>query len=44
MNVFDCHVNRSPCAGIITEIKYIAGKFINASMDKARKIMMLLSY
>jgi phosphatidylserine decarboxylase len=35
MNVFDCHVNRSPCAGIITEIKYIAGKFINASMDKA---------
>ncbi len=35
MNVFDCHVNRSPCSGSISEIKYIAGKFINASMDKA---------
>ncbi len=35
MNVFDCHVNRSPCAGSISEIKYVAGKFINASFDKA---------
>ena len=35
MNVFDCHVNRSPCSGLISEIKYIPGKFINASMDKA---------
>ena len=35
MNVFDCHVNRSPCSGIISEINYVAGKFINASMDKA---------
>ena len=35
MNVFDCHVNRSPCEGRITEIKYMPGKFINASMDKA---------
>ena len=35
MNVFDCHVNRSPCSGSISEINYIAGKFINASMDKA---------
>ncbi len=35
MNVFDCHVNRSPCSGSISEINYIPGKFINASMDKA---------
>ena len=35
MNVFDCHVNRSPCSGTISEINYVAGKFINASMDKA---------
>ena len=35
MNVFDCHVNRSPCAGTISEIIYKPGKFINASLDKA---------
>ena len=35
MNVFDCHVNRSPCSGKITEILYKPGKFINASLDKA---------
>ena len=35
MNVFDCHVNRSPCSGTISEISYKAGKFINASLDKA---------
>ena len=35
MNVFDCHVNRSPCNGTITEILYKPGKFINASLDKA---------
>jgi len=35
MNIFDCHVNRSPCAGIISEIIYKPGKFINASLDKA---------
>ena len=35
MNVFDCHVNRSPCSGLISEINYVSGKFINASMDKA---------
>ena len=35
MNVFDCHVNRIPCSGEIQEIKYIAGKFLNASLDKA---------
>ena len=35
MNVFDCHVNRIPCSGEIQEIKYVAGKFLNASLDKA---------
>ena len=35
MNVFDCHVNRSPCAGKISEILYKPGKFLNASLDKA---------
>ena len=35
MNVFDCHVNRTPCGGIIEEILYKPGKFLNASLDKA---------
>ena len=35
MNVFDCHVNRSPSSGKIDEILYKPGKFINASLDKA---------
>ena len=35
MNVFDCHVNRSPCSGRISEILYKPGKFFNASLDKA---------
>ena len=35
MNVFDCHVNRTPCSGKVTEILYKPGKFINASLDKA---------
>ena len=35
MNIFDCHVNRSPCEGKISEILYKPGKFLNASLDKA---------
>ena len=35
MNVFDCHVNRSPSNGVIEEIFYKPGKFLNASLDKA---------
>ena len=35
MNVFDCHVNRTPCGGKIEEILYKPGKFVNASLDKA---------
>ncbi len=35
MNVFDCHVNRSPVRGRITQIVYRPGQFINAELDKA---------
>ena len=35
MNVFNCHVNRAPIAGKVTEIAYHHGKFLNASLDKA---------
>ena len=35
MDVFDCHVNRSPCSGKVTDILYKPGKFFNASLDKA---------
>mgnify|MGYP006095443543 CR=1 FL=1 len=35
MNIFDCHVNRTPCSGTVEEILYKPGKFFNASLDKA---------
>ncbi len=35
MNVFDCHVNRTPCSGTVEDILYKPGKFLNASLDKA---------
>ena len=35
MNIFDCHVNRTPCSGKINDIFYMSGKFLNASLDKA---------
>ena len=35
MNIFDCHVNRSPANGQIQDIFYKPGKFLNASLDKA---------
>ena len=35
MNVFDCHVNRIPCSGVVEDILYKPGKFLNASLDKA---------
>ena len=35
MNIFDCHVNRTPCDGKISEIIYKPGTFLNASLDKA---------
>ena len=35
MNIFNCHVNRSPSKGKIEDIFYKPGKFLNASLDKA---------
>lgn len=35
MNVFNCHVNRTPVAGEIRAVSYRPGKFFNASLDKA---------
>ena len=35
MNVLDCHVNRVPSSGKITQIFYKPGEYINASLDKA---------
>ncbi|BCS87462.1 phosphatidylserine decarboxylase family protein [Pseudodesulfovibrio sediminis] len=35
MNVFNVHVNRMPVSGKIETIRYIPGKFVNASFDKA---------
>jgi phosphatidylserine decarboxylase len=35
MNVFNCHINRSPATGRIDKIVYKSGTFINADLDKA---------
>ncbi|WP_116089758.1 phosphatidylserine decarboxylase [Sphingomonas crusticola] len=35
MSVFDVHINRAPISGTIARVVYIAGKFLNASLDKA---------
>jgi phosphatidylserine decarboxylase len=35
MSVFDVHINRTPIAGTIRRVVYIAGKFVNADLDKA---------
>jgi phosphatidylserine decarboxylase len=35
MNVFNVHVNRAPCNGTVAKLAYRAGKFFNASFDKA---------
>jgi phosphatidylserine decarboxylase len=35
MSVFDVHINRAPIAGKISRVVYIAGKFLNADLDKA---------
>jgi len=35
MNVFNCHVNRTPVSAKIEEIFYKPGKFLNASLDKS---------
>lgn len=35
MSVFDVHINRTPIAGIVRQVVYISGKFLNADLDKA---------
>lgn len=35
MNVFNVHVNRAVIDGTVTDVRYIPGKFFNASFDKA---------
>jgi phosphatidylserine decarboxylase len=35
MNVFNVHVNRLPCSGEVRFIRYRAGKFLSANLDKA---------
>lgn len=35
MSVFDVHINRTPISGTIRHVIYVAGKFLNADLDKA---------
>lgn len=35
MNVFNVHSNRAPIAGLVGQVAYYPGKFVNASLDKA---------
>ncbi len=35
MNVFNCHINRSPVTGKISKVIYKKGQFVNAELDKA---------
>jgi phosphatidylserine decarboxylase len=35
LSVLDVHVNRMPASGTVTRVAYRAGKFVNASLDKA---------
>ena len=35
MNVFNVHSNRSAVTGLVKEIQYFPGKFVNADLDKA---------
>ncbi len=37
MNLLDVHVNRMPVSGKVELIRYVPGKFFNASFDKASK-------
>ncbi len=35
MNVFNVHSNRAPVDGVVREVRYFPGKFVNADLDKA---------
>ncbi len=38
LNVFDVHVNRSPIAGVIRDIRYQTGKFLNAMNETCAEL------
>ena len=38
LNVFDVHVNRSPIAGMIREVRYQRGTFLNAMNEKCGEL------
>lgn len=38
LNVFDVHVNRSPIAGVIRDIRYQSGKFLNAMNETSAEL------
>ena len=38
MSVFNCHVNRSPAAGTIKEIRYRPGRFLPADKGEASRV------
>jgi phosphatidylserine decarboxylase len=35
LNIFDVHVTRAPIGGKVAAMRYVKGRFINASLDKA---------
>jgi len=35
MNIFNVHVNRTPCSGTVSKISYNPGSFLSANLDKA---------
>lgn len=35
LSVFDVHINRAPCAGVVDVVAYRPGKFLSANADKA---------
>src|SRR3989339_307378 len=34
MNVFNVHVNRSPCPGTVTQVQYFSGMFFSADTER----------
>lgn len=35
LNVFDVHVNRSPIEGVVRDVRYMRGKFLNAMNERS---------
>ena len=35
LSLFNVHVNRVPVSGVVRQVRYTPGKFLNASLDKA---------